>query len=93
MSDRPVVVVTRRLPEPVERAIAARFDARLNTTDAPMSAGQLADAMRSADALLPTVTDRIDAALLATPGARVRIVANFGGSRGSSARARSCRRR
>jgi glyoxylate reductase len=59
---RHVVVVTRRLPEAVERRIAERFDARLNASDEPMSADALADAFRQADGVLCTVTDRIDCA-------------------------------
>ena len=74
---RPRIVVTRRLPETVEARLAETFDAALNSADAPMSAESLAEAMRSADGLLPAVTDRIDAALIATPGRRVQIVANF----------------
>lgn len=78
MSSRPTVVVTRRLPSPVEERLRALFDARLNAADAPLDDAALAGAMRDADALLPTVTDRITAGLLDTPGRRVRIVSNFG---------------
>ncbi len=78
MSSRPTVVVTRRLPSPVEERLRSLFDARPNTADAPLDDAALADAMRDADALLPTVTDRITAGLLDTPGRRVRIVSNFG---------------
>lgn len=78
MTARPRVVVTRRLPEPVEARLQELFDARLNQADAPMDAAALATAMREADALLPTVTDRITDAVLGTDGRRVRIVSNFG---------------
>lgn len=78
MTSRPTVVVTRRLPAPVEDRLRTEFDARLNSGDAPLDAGALAIAMREADALLPTVTDRITADLLGAPGRRVRIVSNFG---------------
>lgn len=75
---RPIVVVTRRLPAAVERHAAELFDARFNATDTPLTAEQLGDAMRSADALLPTVTDAITAAVLGVAPRRARIVANFG---------------
>ena len=75
---RPRVVVTRRIPEAVERALADRFDAVLNPDDRPMSAEQLVEAARTADALLPTVTDRVSAEVLGAAGRRVRIVSNFG---------------
>jgi len=78
MSSRPTVVVTRRLPAAVEDRLRTLFDARLNTADAPLDDAALAGAMRDADALLPTVTDRITAGLLGAPGRRVRIVSNFG---------------
>jgi len=78
MPPRPTVVVTRRLPEAVERKLVDRFDARLNRDDAPLTAAQLADAVRTADALLPTVTDRVTADVLGAEPRRVRIVSNFG---------------
>ena len=74
----PLVVVTRRLPEPVERRLAERFDVRLNATDTPMDADALRDALATADGLLCTVTDRIDAHVLGAEPLRARIVANFG---------------
>jgi lactate dehydrogenase-like 2-hydroxyacid dehydrogenase len=78
MTTKPIVFVTRRLPPPVEERLAELFDARLNSADVPLDPAALARAMREADALLPTVTDRITAELLTIPGRRVRIVANFG---------------
>ena len=75
---RPRVVVTRRIPEAVEARLAERFDAVLNPDDRPMSGEQLVEAMRTADALLPTVTDRVSAEVLGAAGRRVRIVSNFG---------------
>jgi lactate dehydrogenase-like 2-hydroxyacid dehydrogenase len=75
----PVVLVTRRLPEPVEQALAARYDARLNAADAPLDAPALAAALRDADAVLCTVTDRVSAEVFAAARpARARILANFG---------------
>lgn len=78
MTVRPAIVVTRRLPASVEQKIRDRFDARLNTSDAPLSTEQLKDAVRSADALLCTVTDRLDADILSVEAIRVRVLGNFG---------------
>jgi lactate dehydrogenase-like 2-hydroxyacid dehydrogenase len=78
MSTRPTVVVTRRLPDAVERQLAERFEARLNATDTPLTAAELVEAVRMADALLPTVTDRIGAEVLEAHGRSARIVSNFG---------------
>jgi lactate dehydrogenase-like 2-hydroxyacid dehydrogenase len=72
------VVVTRRLPPPVEEQVAGEFDARLNADDHPFSAAELQDALRSADALLCTVTDRLNADALAAEPLRAKILANFG---------------
>jgi len=76
--ERPSVVVTRRLPEPVETRMRELFDVRLNETDAPMDAAALAAAMQDADVLVPTVTDRIDQRLLAQAGERLKLIANYG---------------
>ena len=75
---RPLVVVTRKLPDSVETRMRELFDTQLNIDDAPMSQAQLAAAMRSADVLVPTVTDRIDAAVLKDAGDRLKLIANFG---------------
>lgn len=75
---KPVVVVTRKLPDIVETRMAELFDTRLNLDDKPMSQAALIAAMQDADVLVPTVTDRIDAAMLGQAGARLRLIANFG---------------
>ena len=75
---KPLVIVTRRLPEPVETRMRELFQTQLNIDDAPMAADALVEAMRSADVLVPTVTDRIDADMLAKAGARLKLIANFG---------------
>jgi glyoxylate reductase len=72
------VVVTRRLPDPVETRMRELFDADLNLEDAPMNAEQLKAAMQTADVLVPTVTDRIDGRLLSQAGERLRLIAQFG---------------
>jgi lactate dehydrogenase-like 2-hydroxyacid dehydrogenase len=78
VTDRPTVVVTRRLPKPVEDELTRLFDARLNAEDRPMAAEELAEAVRTADALLPTVTDKVTAEVLGAEPRRIRIIANFG---------------
>ncbi|HEU4867055.1 MAG TPA: D-glycerate dehydrogenase [Actinomycetota bacterium] len=78
MNDRPRVVVTRRLPKPVEDELSRLFDARLNTDDRALTTEELREAVATADALLPTVTDKISAEVLGAGPRRVRIVANFG---------------
>ena len=75
---RPLVVVTRRLPDVVETRMRELFDTRLNETDKPMSPAELAEAMRDADVLVPTVTDRIDSGLIAQAGEQMKLIANFG---------------
>jgi len=78
MSARPVVVVTRRLPEAVEQAAARDFDARLNRDDKPLGPDGLKEALRSADAVLCTVTDKLTADVLSAEPRRARLLANFG---------------
>ena len=75
---KPVVVVTRKLPDTIEVRMRELFDAQLNHEDAPMSQSELVEAMRNADVLVPTVTDRIDGAALGKAGDRLKLIANFG---------------
>ncbi len=75
---RPRVIVTRRWPDEVERRIAAAFDAEFNPDDRPLTPTELRAALARADALLCTVTDRLDAELLAATPRRVRLLANIG---------------
>lgn len=75
---KPVVVVTRKLPEAIELRMRELFDVRLNAADKPMSAADLGEAVKTADVLVPTVTDKIDAALLSKAGEQLRLIANFG---------------
>ena len=78
MSARPTVVVTRRLPEPVERELSRDFDARLNPEDRPLGPDGLREALKTADALLCTVTDRLTDEVLAVEPRRARLLAIFG---------------
>lgn len=78
MSSKPRILVTRRWPQAVERVLAERFDVVLNDDDVPMSADQLAQALRDFDAVLPTVSDRLPAGLFAGSGLRAGILGNYG---------------
>ena len=73
-----LVVVTRKLPDPVETRMCELFETRLNDTDVPLSAAALAEAMATAEVLVPTVTDRIGADLIAGAGPQLKLIANFG---------------
>ena len=74
----PRVVVTRHLLPEVEERLAALFEATLNTADRPLSRDELAAALRACDVLVPTVTDRIDAALISGAGPDLKLIASFG---------------
>jgi glyoxylate reductase len=75
---RPLVVVTRRLPEAIETRMMELFDTRLNSADEAMSKPELIEAVKEANVLVPTVTDRIDAAVLAHANPELRLIANYG---------------
>jgi len=75
---KPKVIVTRRLPDPVEIRMRELFDTELNIEDKPFTADELADAVGRAEVLAPTITDRIDAALIAKAGPNLKLIANFG---------------
>src|ERR1044071_2811897 len=75
---KPLVIVTRKLPDSVELRMRELFDARFNPEDKPMSQAQLAEAVRSADVLVPTVTDKIDSSLLSKSGEQFKLIAQFG---------------
>ncbi len=77
-TERLNVMVTRRLPEVVETRMMELFDVSLRSEDTPMNREALADVMRRADVLVPTITDLIDASLLAQAGSRLKLIANFG---------------
>ena len=75
---RPYVIVTRKLPDVVETRMMELFRVRLNLDDAAMSRDELVEAMQAADALVPTVTDRIDADMIAAAGPQLKLIASFG---------------
>ncbi|RED31344.1 glyoxylate reductase [Rhodopseudomonas thermotolerans] len=78
LKKKPLVVVTRKLPDSIETRMRELFDARLNLDDIPMTAEQLAEAARTADVLVPTVTDEITAEMLNQPDCPLRLIAHFG---------------
>ena len=75
---KPLVVVTRRLPDSVETRMCELFDARLNIDDKPMSEHDIVEAMREADVLVPTITDHVNAHMIAQAGENLKLIANFG---------------
>src|SRR5215471_7295510 len=77
-SKRPFVIVTRKLPDPIETRMMELFSCRLNLDDIPLSKAELTAAISQAEVLVPTVTDRIDAELLAAAGPALKLIASFG---------------
>jgi glyoxylate reductase len=75
---KPLVVVTRKLPDNVETRMCELFDTRLNLDDKPMSAADLTEAVKVADVIVPTVTDQIDRSVLSHSGEQLKLIANFG---------------
>jgi glyoxylate reductase len=75
---KPVVIVTRKLPDIVETRMRELFDARLNVDDHPMSHAELVESAKIADVIVPTVTDRIDRSVISQAGPNLRLIANFG---------------
>ncbi|XSG81554.1 MAG: 2-hydroxyacid dehydrogenase [Methyloligella sp. ZOD6] len=77
-SERPTVIVTRKLPEVVETRLRELFDAKLNLQDKPFSRDELIEAMKTAHVLVPTVTDKIDRSVLSQAGPNLKLIAQFG---------------
>jgi len=75
---KPLVVVTRKLPDSIEIRMRELFDARLNLDDTALTPAAIAEAVRSADVLVPTVTDEITGEMLKQPDCKLRLIANFG---------------
>jgi len=75
---KPLVILTRTLPDSIETRMRELFDAKLNETDQAMSSEALLKAVQTADVLVPTVTDRIDADLIAAAGDQLKLIASFG---------------
>jgi glyoxylate reductase len=75
---KPLVIVTRKLPEAIETRMMELFDTRLNETDTPRSKAELIEAVKTAEVLVPTVTDRIDGSVISHADPRLRLIANYG---------------
>ncbi len=75
---KPLVVVTRKLPDVVETRMMELFDVRLNLSDEPLSRNKLLELVQIADVLVPTVTDRIDSVIINTASERLKMIANYG---------------
>jgi glyoxylate reductase len=75
---KPIVTVTRKLPDAVETRMMELFQAKLNADDHPMSKAELAEAVKTAEVLVPTVTDRIDKGIIMQAGDQLKLIANFG---------------
>ena len=77
-TSKPLVIVTRKVPEAIEARMMELFDTRLNDDDHPMSSDELVEAVKIADVLVPTVTDRIDSRILSQANENLRLIASFG---------------
>jgi glyoxylate reductase len=75
---KPLVVVTRKLPDAIETRMMELFETRLNLDDHPMTKAELVEAVKTADVLVPTITDRIDSSVLVQAGTNLKLIANFG---------------
>ena len=75
---KPLVIVTRKLPDVIETRMMELFETHLNLGDTPMSQAELSNAVNTADILVPTVTDRIDKTILSQAGDNLKLIASFG---------------
>ena len=75
---KPLVVITRKLPDAIETRLMELFDVRLNVDDEAMSEAELTEAVKTADVLVPTITDTIDAKLIAAAGKKLKLITNYG---------------
>src|SRR3984885_7001309 len=77
-ANKPLVIVTRKLPDAIETRMRELFDTRLNVEDRPLTQAELIEAIQKADVLVPTVTDRVDSKVLVRAGPNLKLIANFG---------------
>jgi glyoxylate reductase len=75
---KPLVIVTRKLPDAIETRLMELFETRLNPDDKPLGAAALIEAVKAADVLVPTVTDRVDSRILSQAGPKLKLIASFG---------------
>ena len=75
---KPLVIVTRKLPDAIETRMRELFDTRLNVDDRPMDQAELIEAVQKADVLVPTITDKIDSKVIVRAGPNLKLIANFG---------------
>ncbi len=75
---KPLVIITRKLPEPIETRMMELFDTRLNADDLPFGESELVEAFGEADIVVPTVTDRIDRKIIDAAGPALKLIASFG---------------
>jgi glyoxylate reductase len=75
---KPLVIVTRKLPEAIETRMMELFDTRLNDRDQPLGKAALIEAVKTAEILVPTVTDRLESSVLAHAGPQLKLIANYG---------------
>ena len=78
VSNKPSVILTRKLPDDIETRMRELFNTTLNENDEPFSKVQLIDALNKAEVLVPTVTDKIDEELINTSGEKLKLIASFG---------------
>ena len=78
VKERLSVVVTRRLPTEVETRLSELFDVRLREDDTPMDRAELVEATKTADVLVPTITDIVDASVIGQAGDRLKLISNYG---------------
>jgi len=77
MQKKPVVIVTRKLPDVIETRLRELFDTRLNESDRALSRNELLEALKTAEILVATITDRLDASVLAEAGPQLKMIANY----------------
>ncbi|MGI9493578.1 MAG: 2-hydroxyacid dehydrogenase [Geminicoccaceae bacterium] len=76
--NKPVVIVTQKLPDAIETRMMELFDTTLNDSDEPMTKAQMVEAVKTAEVLVPTLTDRLDGSVLAHAGPNLKLIANYG---------------